>query len=84
MANSALTELQQQIEAIGAKRSRPVTPLRWRPFENWRRNRLLKETGAQQRRGEVQEDVADFAQPRRRHRIPDRGDAGQNAAATLA
>ena len=65
-------------------------PLPWKRFATWHRDRHLKQTEAQRRQGEAHEDVAEAAQhlgnaaAPPRHLVPDRGDAGQNAAPTLA
>ena len=62
-------------------------PRPWKRSANWHPDRRLR---AQRRQGEAHEDVAEAAQhlgkaaAPPRHLVPDRGDAGQNAAPTLA
>ena len=63
--------------------------LPWKQYANWRRDRHLQ-TGVQRRRGEADEEVTETAHvlvkaaAPPQHLVADRGDAGQNAAQTLA
>jgi hypothetical protein len=81
---SALTELQQQIEAIRREAFQAGYAAAIEAVRELASKSAPEGDGGAATSGEVQEEVAEFLQPRKRHRVPDRSDAGQNAATTLA